>query len=513
MGASRVERMGQRAALGAARRAFERVPFYRALFEQHGFTAEKMQRLTWKDFQQLPLMSKDDTEAAAEEALLDSQTPTPRADALIGRSSGTLHAPIHWPLGWPEFYLTQAAFDAMLRTLDTPRGAPTAVVLTNAVEGGDQSGNMPYRAFFSLKEEHGWNMELVATGEDSATTHAWLRWCATHGYTSLLLIIFPGTMERLLNYIASLPEAERVNWNAFQRKHVLLAGQLVVRQVRERVRQEMRLDPQSLNSETVLYVSSDTGQLMARTTPFTIWLERHLDQHPQLYAAFGLSEEHRNKPILEFIPPPSIQFEFDRPEGLTVTLWKHRPLIRYKIGDLVWARQATALVEALNQTTPTWLRDFQQAGGHEHDVSSVAKVGVVLGRADEICIVNGANISPAIVQQALERAGLAAQVHHFKHAADPARPNEYRLYLELRESQDEHARLALARQWHEPLLNALLEVPAASDLAAAHRANPIAFSLAVRSRDEEEFFGDKDRAKKTYAVRLEMVRQQALKAT
>jgi phenylacetate-coenzyme A ligase PaaK-like adenylate-forming protein len=513
MGASQVERMGRRAALRAARRAFERVPFYRALFEQHGFTAEKMQRLTWKDFQQLPLISKDDTEGVAEEALLDSQTPTPRADALIGRSSGTLHAPIHWPLGWPEFYLTRAAFEAMLRTLDTPGGAPTAIVLTNAVEGGDQSGNMPYRAFFSLKEESGWNMELVATGENSATTHTWLRWFATHGYTSLLLIIFPGTMERLLNYIASLPEEERVNWDAFQRKHVLLAGQLVVRQVRERVRQEMRLDPRSLTSETVLYISSDTGQLMARTTPFTIWLERHLDQHPQLYAAFGLSEEHRDKPILEFIPPPSIQFEFDRPEGLTVTMWKHRPLIRYKIGDLVWARPASTLTETLNRVTPTWRRDFQQAGGHDQDVPGVAMMGVVLGRADEICIVNGANISPAIVQQALERAAIAPQVHHFKHAADPANPNEYRLYLELMDTQDEPARLALARQWHERLLNALLEVPAASDLAAAHRANPIAFSLFVRSREEDEFFGDKDRGKKTYAVRAEMVRQKVLKTT
>ncbi len=512
LGTRRVEAIGQRAALRSARRAFARVPFYRALFAEHGFTAEKMQRLTWKEFQQLPQISKDDTEEVAEEDLLDSQTPTPRADALIGRSSGTLHAPIHWPLGWPEFYLSRAAFETILRDLGTPGGASTAIVLTNTVEGGDQSGNMPYRAFYSLKEEKGWNMELVATGEDSAVTHTWLRWFAQRGYTSLLLIIFPGTMERLLNYIASLPEAERVDWDAFRHKHVLLAGQLVVRQVRERARQAMRLDPGSLTSETVLYISSDTGQLMARTTPFTLWLERHLDRHPELYPALGLSEEHRDKPLLEFIPPLSIQFEFDRPEGLTLTMWKHRPLIRYKIGDLVWARRAHALTAALDQVTPTWRRDFQQAGGHPQDVPRVATLGVVLGRADEICIVNGANISPTIVQQALEKAGIAAQVHHFKHAADPAHPNEYRLYLELEDVQDEQARLALAEQWREPLLNALLQVPAASDLAAAHRANPISFLLAVRSREEGEFLGDKDRAKKTYAVRAEPARQKVLRS-
>jgi phenylacetate-coenzyme A ligase PaaK-like adenylate-forming protein len=506
MGASRVEAAGQRTALRAARRAYEQVPFYRKLFGRDNFTAERMQRLTWKDFLQLPLMSKDDTEDVPEEELLDSQTPSPRADALIGRSSGTLHAPIHWPLGWPEFYLTQAAFEAMLRTLGTPEGARTAIVLTNAVEGGDQSGNMPYRAFFSLKEQRGWDMELVATGEDSATAHAWLRWFARQGYTSLLLIIFPGTMERLLTYIASLPEEERVNWDAFQRKHVLLAGQLVVRQVRERVRQEMRLPPTSLTSETVLYVSSDTGQLMARTTPFTIWLERYLEQHTDLYSALGLAEEHRNKPLLEFIPPLSVQFEFDRPEGLTLTLWKHRPLIRYKIGDLVWTHQANTFVEVLDRITPTWRADFRQVGGQGWDVPRVATLGVVLGRADEICIVNGANISPAIVQQALERAGITAQIHHFKHAADPAHPNEYRIYLELQGEKDEQTRLALAEEWREPLLQALLQTPAASDLVAAHRTNPITLYLFVRSPGEDEFLGDIDRAKKTYAVRPASVR-------
>jgi phenylacetate-coenzyme A ligase PaaK-like adenylate-forming protein len=182
-------------------------------------------------------------------------------------------------------------------------------------------------------------------------------------------------------------------------------------------------------------------------------------------------------------------------------MWKHRPLIRYKIGDLVWARRASGLVEALNQATPTWREDFRQMGGQAQDVPKIATVGVVLGRADEISIVNGANISPTIVQQALEKAGIAEQIHHFKHLADPAHPNEYRLYLELEDIQTEQARLALAEQWREPLLQALLAVPAASDLVAAHRTNPITFSLAVRSRGEDEFLGDKERMKKTYAVR------------
>jgi len=322
-----------------------------------------------------------------------------------------------------------------------------------------------------------------------------------------MLLSFPGSLERLFSYIHELPEAERVNWDAFQHKHILIGGQLVVRPLREMIRREMRLDPTSLTSETCLYISSDTGQHMARTTRFTIWLERYLAQHPELYPVLGLSEENRDKPLLEFMPPFSMYFEFDRPEGLTLTMWKHRPLIRYKIGDLVWTRRMEALEELLQKAAPSWRQDFQRAGGHPADVPKAVTLGVVLGRADEICIVNAANVSPSIVQQALERAGIAAQVHHFKHTADPAHPNEYRLYLELLDTQTEQKRLALAEQWREPLLNALLQAPAASDLAAAHRANPITFFLFVRSRDEEEFLGDKDRRKKTYAVRAEQPRQ------
>ena len=343
---------------------------------------------------------------------------------------------------------------------------------------------------------------VVPTGEDSATTHNWLRWFAQHGYTTLILFSFPGSLERLFSYINALPEAERVNWDVFQHKHIMIGGQLVVRSIRDLIHREMRLDPTSLTGETYLYISSDTGQHMARTTRFTIWLERYLGQHPELYPAFGLSEEHRDKPLLEFIPPFSIHFEFGRPEGLTLTMWKHRPLIRYKIGDLVWACQMEAVVDMLEKATPSWREDFQHAGGHPWDIPRAVALGVVLGRADEICIVNGANVSPAMVQQALEAAQIASQIHHFKHQADPAHPNEYYLYLELKDdTQSEEARRALASAWREQVLSALLHVPSATDLAAAHRANPITFILTVRSRGEGEFRGDLARRKKTYAVR------------
>ncbi|HKD75069.1 MAG TPA: hypothetical protein VKB76_06215, partial [Ktedonobacterales bacterium] len=299
--------------------------------------------------------------------------------------------------------------------------------------------------------------------------------------------------------IDALPEAERVNWDAFRRKHVLMGGQIVARPIRQRMRRSVRLDPDSLTGESVLYISSDTGQLMARTTRFTLWLERYLELHPDLYAALELAEEHRDKPLLEFLPPMSVQFEFDPQAGIIVTLWKHQPLVRYVIGDLLWTRSASDLIAKLTRVAPTWRRDFLAAGGHPLDIPKVATFGVVLGRADEICIVNAANVSPAMVQQALENAGIAAEIHYFKHYADPAYPNAYYLAVELEGVQDEQARKILAEQWRGKILEALLAVPSATDLVAAHRTNPIDFSLTVHSRGEDEFHGGQH--KQTHAMR------------
>ena len=503
IGERRLQSIGRRGAIRSAQQAYANVPFYRQLYEQHGMTAGSMRRLTWEQFQQLPTVNKELTESIAETDLLDPRPGLPRQDALIGLSSGTTRAPIHWPLGWSEFYITRSAFEATLRSLGAAEGRRTAVILMTAVEGGDQSGNMPYRGFFSLKEHYGWDMEVVATGEQKEIVHNWLVWFAQQGFTALFLISFPGTLERFLDYEQSLPAEERVPWSAFARKHILLGGQLVARTMRDRLRRETHLDPAALHSEGIIYVSSDTGQLMARATPFTIWLERYLDEHPEIAGQINLPLDLRDKPMLEFLPPMSILFEFDQPDGLTVTLWKHRPLIRYTVGDLVWAPKEP-MTRLLDRAAPRWRQAFFQAGGTAAEIPRTT-VGVVIGRADDICIVNGANVSPSIVRSALEAAGIASTIHHFKHGNNPADPNRYVLALELEDEQDDAARHLLATQWHDPLLEALLQVPAASDLAAAHRTTPITFELRVRSRGTEEFQATR-RGKVTFTLPQDQLR-------
>lgn len=76
LGFRRIEAMGRRAALRTAQRAFKQVPFYRTLFEKHGFHAGRVQHLTWDDFLQLPPISKDDTEDMNDHDLLDQQVPS-----------------------------------------------------------------------------------------------------------------------------------------------------------------------------------------------------------------------------------------------------------------------------------------------------------------------------------------------------------------------------------------------------------------------------------------------------
>jgi phenylacetate-coenzyme A ligase PaaK-like adenylate-forming protein len=506
LGPKRVARIGQRIAIRAARRAYASVPFYRALYESHGFTTEQMRHLTVDDFRRLPQMHKNLAENASPADLITNEAQSSRENALVGRSSGTRSKPAYWPVGWNEFLLTNAAFLPWMRYLGTPQGARTAIVIAMSVEGGDASGNIPYRTFFYMKERTGWNMEVIATGEQSEVLHDWLQWLSTSGFTSLMINSFPGTVERFLDYEQSLPADQRVNWGAFTNIFIGLGGQVVDSSLRVRYHNEMHLDPHTIENESILYFSSDTGQITARTTPFTIWLERYIQQHPELEEALGLTTDTRDKPLMELMPPMAMHYEIDAQSGLLLTLWKIRPLIRYAIGDRLWLPKSPNILSILNRTTPQWRRNFAQAGGHRGDVTRATRLTVVLGRADAVVIVNGANISSDITGQAIALAGLTDTIHHFKHANNPKHPNVYHVFLELNQSADAETCQQFERDWQPRLLAALLQVPAAIDLVAAHRTNPIDLRVYVRSRGEDEFNDDQSR-KRTYTLTAEQINQ------
>jgi hypothetical protein len=110
-----------------------------------------------------------------------------------------------------------------------------------------------------------------------------------------------------------------------------------------------------------------------------------------------------------------------------------------------------------------------------------------------------------MLRQALDGAGILPRLRHFKHETDDDHPNEYRVYLELNETLDAAACAALAEQWQPSLLEALMHLPAASDLAAAHRANPIELKVVVRARGEGEFTGDEEQAKASHVLRRTIV--------
>lgn len=512
LGPGRVEGMARRAAIRAAQQAYRTVPLYRRLYTAQGMTDQQMAHLTWTEFLRLPTLSKAETETEPLTDLLDARVPFPAGDAVISRSSGTTHAPAIWPVGWREFYVLRATFEATLRDLGAHHGVKTAAVAMTALEGGDQSGNSPYRALFSLKEATGWNFEVFGPGEDPTTALDLFRWLTEQGFTALYLISFPGTIERLLDRIATQATkdpAAGVAWTDFTHKRVMVGGQLVAQPIRERMQREMGLDPAAVQ---IVYVSSDTGQVVARSTRFTTWLEQYLRAHEEVAAALGLEAEDREKAILEGVPPLAVYTETDPDLGLLLTTWKHRPLVRYRINDLAWTCSVQEVVRVLRRLTPRWRRDFRTFGGRSADLPFSVSLMVVRGRADDVVIVNAANVSPFMLRSALASLRLVDTppvdtLHHFKHAADPAHPNQYTVYLELRTPTDDAERLALAEQWHDPLLLALLREPAASDLAAAHRTNPITLRLFVRSPGTAEFAQDADQIKVSYVPRTLATRE------
>jgi phenylacetate-coenzyme A ligase PaaK-like adenylate-forming protein len=500
LGARRVENIARRAAIRAARRAYAQVPYYHELFKAHGFDDARMQRLTWEDFNQLPPSDKVQTSAVRDSDLLDSHRMSPTEDALIGRSSGTSSAPVFWPLGWEEFAFARASFWRWLRDVGADRRR-TAVVVAMAVDGADLAGQMPLFSLFSAKETTHWPFQTFPGGENPTDLVVLMRWLIQQHYEVLVFAGFPGSIERLLDRVAELratdPESS-VDWSAFQRIRLNLGGQLVAASLRRRIEQEMTVNPFDL---IPVYASSDTGQFMFQSTPFTIWLERYLAIHPDLYAALGIGAEHQSKPLMECITPLAAYSEQDEENVLLLTVWKHRPLIRYDTHDLVWLRPAYAIIGILDREAHGWRRDFKAEGYGGGFIPRVTALGIILGRADDVCIVNAANIAPEILQAALEASGVLKEIHHFKHYNDESRPNVYEVYLELNDTVSEMERTLLAATWKPQLLAALLTQPASTDLAAAHRANPIELQLFVRSRGQAEFDGDDQSTKKRYVPR------------
>src|SRR5258706_2136708 len=148
LGSKRVERIAQRNAIRAAQHAFEHVPYYRSLYEAHGFDTRRMKQLDWAGYLSLPPTSKAAVEDVSDEDLLDSQLAFPGDDALIGLSSGTTRKPVTWPVGWDEFYTFRAVFHNALRALAADR-LPTAGVFIHGGEGLVPAGHNGPRAVFS----------------------------------------------------------------------------------------------------------------------------------------------------------------------------------------------------------------------------------------------------------------------------------------------------------------------------------------------------------------------------
>lgn len=502
LGSKRLGRLAQRSALRAAVRAYHRVPYYHARYEQAGFDAQSMRHLTWDDFQRLPIVGKADTASLPPQSMLDASIPFPEGDALVTRSSGTTGQPAMIPTGWDEFYATYAVFKGIARRLGMDR-TKSIVLLAYGVDGNPAAGGIMVRLLFFLKEETHWPFEICASGEAPDAIISFLRYYAENEFETLYLMVFPGTLERVLDRIDVLTEQDPeagVNWGQFRRKRVQLSGQVVSRELQGRISRALGIADDDLTSLEIMLGSSDTGQIVARSTPFTRWLERFIDQHPELADQLGIPVEHRTKSLMEFVPAISVLVENDPEAGLLLTTWKHWPLVRYRSNDLGWLCASHEVIKALDGASRTWRKDFARYGFRRRDVPRTSSLGMILGRIDDTVIVNGANVSPDVLRHALAMAGILPQIHHFKHSADTASANNYNVYLELPDARDTMARELLAAQWHPGLLEALMEHPAATDLQAAHRGTPITLRIFVRSRGADEFVGDDDRTKVRYTL-------------
>jgi phenylacetate-coenzyme A ligase PaaK-like adenylate-forming protein len=498
LGAKRVERIAQRSAIRVAQDAYAHVPYYRSYYEAHGFDVRQMKRLDWAGFLTLPPTSKEATVKVEDEGLLDQRLAFLGDDTVIGLSSGTTWRPVTWPVGWDEFYTFRAIFRQALRNLAADH-QPTAVILIMGADGMDLAANITYRAFFSLKEELRWPFELFLMGESPADVARLLQWLEKRNVDSLLMCAFPGMFERTLDELGADPETRDL-WSHFKRKKIFLGGHQVTKLLQDRIRSALALEHAPLDSLEILYIASETGQAIAHSTPFAAWLQRYLAKHPELYDVIGLDPADRSKAILEFVPSLSMYVEpsSDGVEGALLTTWKHRPLVRYASHDLIWTKSAHDVTRLLNKHAKRWRQDFRRHGYGRSYVPSGTQIGVVLGRADDVRLVNAANISPGILEHALELAGIRPHIRHFKHDTHDDAPLTYYVYLELPDAADQERIQTLEEEWRPRLREALITMPEVGPVLVAPFQKAFDLQLFIRPRGADEFAGDDLLPKRPY---------------
>ena len=302
--------------LGLFRRVAASVPAYRAFLRDHGVDADAVR--TFADFEQLPLMTKDNYHRRYPLPELCRQGRLDGCD-LVAVSSGSTGQPAFWPRSLTDELAVAARFEQVFAGSFAAAERTTLAVVCFPL--GTWVGGLYTLACTRHLAAKGYPITVVAPGNNKAEILRVIPELAAHCDQTVLLGYPPFVKDVIDTGIAA-----GLDWTRYAVK-LVLAGEVFSEQWRDLVGRRAGMSSPCYDS-AALYGTADAG-VLGTETPLSVCIRRFLAARPDV--AGELFGEARLPTLVQY--DPGSRFFEARDGTLLFSADNGVPLIRYHIAD------------------------------------------------------------------------------------------------------------------------------------------------------------------------------------
>ncbi len=359
------------------------VPAYKAFLTQHGINPTSIQ--TFKDFQQLPLLTKENylRQHSLSELCLNGQLE--RCDT-IAVSSGSTGKPTFWPRFFTDELQIATRFEQIFHDSFYANTRHTLAVICFTL--GTWVGGMYTTNCCRYLASKGYPITIVTPGNNKEEIFRVVQELGT-AFEQVVLLGYPPFLKDVIDSGI----ARGVEWQQYQIK-LVMAGEVFSEEWRNLVGERVGAKNPCYDSAS-LYGTADAG-VLGNETPLSICIRRFLANHPD--AARTLFGESRLPTLVQY-DPLSRFFEihngtllFSGDNGI--------PLVRYHIADTGGIITYEEMLKFLAEWGFDPIAALRQQGAR--GVHSLPFV-YVFGRSNFTVSYFGANIYPENVSVGLEQ--------------------------------------------------------------------------------------------------------------
>jgi phenylacetate-CoA ligase len=359
------------------------VPAYKAFLTQHGINPTSIQ--TFKDFQQLPLLTKENylRRHSLSELCLNGQLE--RCDT-IAVSSGSTGKPTFWPRFFTDELQIATRFEQIFHDSFYANTRHTLAVICFTL--GTWVGGMYTTNCCRYLASKGYPITIVTPGNNKEEIFRVVQELGT-AFEQVVLLGYPPFLKDVIDSGI----ARGVEWQQYQIK-LVMAGEVFSEEWRNLVGERVGAKNPCYDSAS-LYGTADAG-VLGNETPLSICIRRFLANHPD--AARTLFGESRLPTLVQY-DPLSRFFEINN-GTLLFSGDNGIPLVRYHIADTGGIITYEEMLKFLAEWGFDPIAALRQQGAR--GVHSLPFV-YVFGRSNFTVSYFGANIYPENVSVGLEQ--------------------------------------------------------------------------------------------------------------